>query len=121
LSRVGTDESGYSLESGVLSVQVRAWGFWDVPLAASFAGAVVDALRAAGPRVALRIVATDLKPQGEAGEAAFRALIAAATKLGLDGAELVVGNAITKLQLARIVREVGARSWMITTGSPRGG
>jgi hypothetical protein len=109
--RFGTDESGFSVETRPLGARVLAWGFWDASIAVAFPTAVLDA---AGGCQHLLVDATQLKPQGEEGQAAFRRLVQATSKLKLR-AELVVTNAITKLQLLRIVREAGSGNW--TTGN----
>jgi hypothetical protein len=123
MKRVGSDDAGYSVETGALGVRVRAWGFWDASLAAGFAKAVVEALDQSTVRSQLLVDAIALKPQRDEGQEAFRAMIRDTAKLGLPRAELLVTNAITKMQLGRILREAGARVWTMTTpmSSPAGG
>jgi hypothetical protein len=109
MMRFGTDESGFSIETSPLGARVLAWGFWDAAIAVAFPAAVLDALGARGGQQLL-VDATQLKPQGDDGQAAFRRLVEATSKLKLR-AEVVVTNAITKLQLVRILREVGSGNW----------
>ncbi|HVY44654.1 MAG TPA: hypothetical protein VHB21_02200 [Minicystis sp.] len=118
MARFGSDEAGFSIDAIASSVKVRAWGFWDAATAARFPPAVFEALAAAGPRAELLVDVTELKPQREAGQAALHEVIEGTVRLGLRRAELVVTNAITRMQLARIVREAGARSWTLSAPIP---
>ncbi len=123
MKRVGSDDAGYSVETGALGVRVSAWGFWDAALAGNFSQAVLEAFDTVGNRAQLLVDATALKPQREEGQAAFLAMVKATSRLGLPRVELVVTNPITKMQLGRILREAGARTWIMTTpmSSPAGG
>jgi hypothetical protein len=124
MTRAGTDEAGYSIEVGAFGVRVRAWGFWGASVAGGFSAAVLEALQAAPQRGRLQVDAALLKPQRDEGQAAFRELVQATTKLANFRAELVVTNAITKMQLARIIRETSASTWSVTaptSSAPAGG
>jgi hypothetical protein len=107
------EESGFTVEVGTLGVRVRAWGFWNAEIATSFVTRVLELVRAAPRSAPLYIDATQLKPQRDEGQAALREVVNVVSKLGVVRAELVVTNAITRLQLARIIRESGAECWTL--------
>jgi hypothetical protein len=113
----GDAESGFSVESTAVTLRVRAWGFWDVSTAAAFAPSVLAELRTS-PRRHVVVDATQLKPQREEGQSALRDVVAGVSKLGAARAEILLTNAITKMQLARIIRELGDRVWRIDTPTP---
>jgi len=117
--RQGSDESGFSVETNAVGVRVRAWGFWDAATAANFAPAVFGALRGGMTRrPQLLIDATQLKPQRDEGQQAIRDLVESASKLGVARAEFVVTNAITKMQVSRILRELNVSGWSLTSDLP---
>ena len=109
------DESGFSVETGALGVRVEAWGFWDAPTCLRFPTAVLEAVRGA-PQRSVVIDATRLKPQRDEGQAAFRDLALTTSKLGVR-VELLVTNPITKMQLARILRENDLRGWTMKSSA----
>ena len=119
MKSAGNDDSGYSVDVLALGIQIRAWGFWDAALATNFVAAVLDAIRANPQRSWLTLDASQLKPQRDEGQAALRELVETTAKLGQRG-ELIVANAITKMQLARIIREARANTWTMrgATSSP---
>jgi hypothetical protein len=117
VTRAVTKESGFAVDLGPQAVRVRAWGFWDEQAATAFTTAVLDALRVPPRRGQLVIDATNL-PQRDDGQRAFRDVIAETAQLGPVRVELVVTNAITKMQLARLIRELGASHWTLTSSLP---
>jgi hypothetical protein len=111
MPRVGTELTGFTVETGGEAVRVEAWGFWGAEVAEVFASNVVEACRVARAPVRLIVDVRELKPQREEGQAAFRDMMVGAARLGVSHAVMVVTNAITKLQLARLASEKGAGSW----------
>ena len=109
----GTEDSGFAVDyrSGGRTVVVRAWGFWDPALAAAFPGAVTEACQEATPPFGLLLEVSQLKPQREAGQGAFRALMTALREGGPARTAVVFENAITKMQLTRIARETATGGW----------
>jgi hypothetical protein len=108
--RGGSDEAGFVIDVGVVYLSIHVWGFWDAATAAEFGRAGADAVRTS-TRTQLVVDATRLKPQRDDGEAALRSVIEATASSKLVRAEVRVGNAITRMQLARLVREKGAGKW----------
>jgi hypothetical protein len=121
MQRFGNDESGFSVvwEDASGTVRVKAWGFWDAGLSASFSRAVGGVCRSARRPLKLFVDAMMLKPQRDEGQAAFRALMTILVSLGGVRAAVAVGNAITRIQLVRIAKETSAEGWsfLATEGS----
>jgi hypothetical protein len=113
MHRCGDDDDGFSVTSDKAAsvVLVQAWGFWGAPIAEAFAGSVEQECRGSGipsRAIVLSLAAAQLKPQREVGEAAFRALFALVSKLGITRIS-VTTNALTKLQILRIGKEESVR------------
>jgi hypothetical protein len=113
---VGNEEAGFSVwaELSTHTVRVRAWGFWPPPVAGAFAQTVVDMCKPIRP-VTLFIDGTQLPPQREDGQKAFSGLMKSMKGVTLAKATIIVGNAITKMQLLRIAKDNKAADWTIAT------
>jgi hypothetical protein len=111
MHKVGNEDSGYSVDfdASTRTVQVVAWGFWSSEIAAGFSKAVVNAWRGARNATRLAIDASGLKPQNEAGQAAFRTLLELVSKLAIARTSVTTRSPLTKMQLLRLVNEVGAK------------
>lgn len=105
---VGSEAGGFRLSApagGTLRVTV--WGYWTPDVARVFA---VDALAAGQklmPTSTLVVEAAELKPQGPDGQDAWRSLFRGLVALTYVRAVIVGANALTRMQLARLVRESG--------------
>jgi hypothetical protein len=110
MEQVGDDGAGFSLghDPSRNTLEVRAWGFWNADVAASFGVKVVAALRRApgGKRLVLDV--SDLKPMREEGQKSFADLFRSLSSLGVASASVVTTSQLTKLQLARIATASGA-------------
>jgi len=111
MPRVGSALTGFDVVESDEAVRVEVWGFWGKEVADLFAPTVVEACRAARSPVRLLVDASAFKPQREEGQAAFRDMMIGSARCGVQRAVMIVTNAITKLQLARIATENGAGSW----------
>jgi hypothetical protein len=114
MHKAGNDDAGFSVDfdASTRTVQVGVWGFWGSELAGGFSKAVVNAWRAARNATRLAIDASALKPQNEAGQAAFRALLELVPKLGIAQTSVTTKSTLTKMQLLRLVNEVGAKDFV---------
>lgn len=115
MTKVGDSAAGYAIESSRTiagSTLVRAWGFWKGPVANEFANDVLSAVTKGAP-FAVLFDLTELKPQGYDGEKAFDAMISALSALAtLRSAAIVTTNALSKLQLNRLVRAQKQTRWV---------
>jgi hypothetical protein len=88
---------------------VTTWGFWSVEFVPEFLPPVMAALEAAGKGSAFVIDLKDLRPLRDEGQAAFRQLMSRALAQGVGAIELRGASALTKLQMLRLTRELGAQ------------
>jgi len=109
LSTHGDTAQGFTIESRGGAVLVRAWGFWSVEFVPEFLPPVMAALEAAGKGGAFTIDLKDLRPLRDEGQAAFRQLMTRALAHGSWVIELQGASALTKLQMLRLTRELGAQ------------
>jgi len=107
-AEVGTEAGGFRIvgtAQGILRVTV--WGYWPQDVVRTFvndAPAALSKLTAAGTFV---LEATDLKPQGADGQEGLRVLFRALVPLSFAKGSVVANNALTRMQLARLLRECG--------------
>lgn len=111
----GDDQAGFSvaLDEPTRTVRISAWGFWGPDLATAFSESVTETCRAARQAARLVLDATKLKPQRDAGQAAFGAVMSALPRLGITEASVKTSNALTKLQLLRIAKESTANALVL--------
>ena len=105
---VGTEAGGFRIQAGRDgTVRVTAWGYWPPDVARTFGADATAATQKLGAAGAFTLEASDLKPQGADGQEAlrvlFRALVPATFARGL----VLSSNALTRMQLTRLVRECG--------------
>jgi hypothetical protein len=120
MKRVGDDLSGFSVvfDTEARAVRVRAWGFWNADIAASFANTVAEVC-AGGPTGGFLLLdMTGLRPMRDEGQASFGSLLTALPKLGIQRAAVASDNPLTRLQLLRLVAEHGRKNCVeFTNGS----
>jgi hypothetical protein len=107
-AEVGTSAGGFRLvgtAQGLLRVTV--WGYWPTDVVRSFAVEASTALQKLGASGTLIVDASDLKPQGAEGQEALRMLFRGLVPLSLAKATVIASNALTRMQLARLLRESG--------------
>jgi hypothetical protein len=105
----GSDAGGFRvLGVGEGTLRIAAWGYWPVQVISAFA---VEALAAAQTLTASSFFvfdSKDLKPQGTDGQEAIRLLFRALARLPFAKGVILKGNAMTCMQLARLLRECDA-------------
>lgn len=101
------------LDAPLKLVRGRCWGFWDEATTERFQRELFAAVQKLERPALLLLDVTALLPQPEQTQATFRQLIASSAAAGLGRAALVATNAITRLQLARLVQEAKAPHWML--------
>lgn len=106
---VGSEAGGFRILSSTDGdLRMAAWGYWPSD--------VIDAFSSKAPAATQALVAVgvfvfdckELKPQGAEGQDAIRALFRALARLPFAKGLIVKGNAMTCMQLARLLRECGA-------------
>lgn len=105
---VGSEAGGFRLSANATStLRMTVWGYWTPDVARAFA---VDAQAAAQklmPTSTLVVEAAELKPQGPDGQDAWRSFFRGLVPLTFARAVIVGPNALTRMQLARLLRESG--------------
>jgi hypothetical protein len=105
---VGTEAGGYRLLANATgTLRVNVWGYWTPEVARTFASDALAAAQKLSAAGVLLIDATDLKPQGTDGQDAWRAFFRGVVPLTFARATVLGGNALTRMQLARLLREGG--------------
>jgi hypothetical protein len=109
MQTVGSDDAGFSVQFDELAKRLRVvgWGFWDVEVAGAFDRVVLEACRGRPPGFELSIDMRELKPMRDEGQAAFSKVVRMSEALGVSQTTVITTSHLTKLQLLRIVREVG--------------
>lgn len=122
---VGSEAGGFRVSAHAAgTLRVTVWGYWTVDVARTFAADGPAAAQKLMPTSTLVIEAGQLKPQGSDGQEAFRSLFRGLAPLTFARAVIVAANALTRMQLTRLVRESGldgrvefADSYQATTGA----
>lgn len=111
MERIGNDAAGFTIDFDAASraVRVRAWGFWDTDVAASFDTVVSSACRGRGAGLQLVMDMTELKPMRDEGQRAVGSLLGRLRSLGIANATVTTASQLTKLQLLRLANERGER------------
>jgi hypothetical protein len=111
MERIGNDTAGFTIDFDAASraVRVRAWGFWDTDVAASFDTVVGGACRGRGSGLQLVMDMTELKPMREEGQRAFGSLVGRLRALGITSATVTTASQLTRLQLLRLANERGEK------------
>jgi hypothetical protein len=107
-AEVGTGTGGFRLvgtAQGLL--RITGWGYWQEDVVRSFAVDAIAALQKLAPSGTLVLDASELKPQGAGGQEALRVLFRGLVSHTLAKATVISGNALTRMQLARLLRECG--------------
>jgi hypothetical protein len=107
-AEVGTSAGGFRVVGTAQGlVRVTVWGYWPEDVVRAFTNDGPSALQRLMPNGIVVVDANELKPQGTDGQEALRALFRALTGLVFAKATVVSGNALTRMQLARLLRECG--------------
>jgi hypothetical protein len=105
---VGSEGGGYRISGSPGTVlRIRAWGYWPLDVATTFSREVGGVCRDLAPEATLALDASDFKPQGAEGQEALRVFLRALAPLAFAKGLVLAGNALTRMQLTRLVRECG--------------
>ncbi|MEW5847808.1 MAG: hypothetical protein AB2A00_03300 [Myxococcota bacterium] len=117
MTRGGNDDGGYSIayDHFASALRLQVWGFWPDDVAGQFADAMMGACQKVLRPVVVRADATHLKPQRLAGQEAWRRIFIALQAGGLSRAIILCPNALTRLQLQRLIKETDASAWSCVT------
>lgn len=105
-AEVGTAAGGFRIvgtNQGILRVTV--WGYWPPDVVRTFTADAPSALSKLSPAGTFVLDAAELKPQGAEGQEALRVLFRALAPLQFAKGSIVASNALTRMQLARLLRE----------------
>jgi hypothetical protein len=109
IREVGDEVAGfrikYTPEENALHIE--CWGYWIADVAAVFGWDAVAACQEVSTPLDFVLDASALKPQGEQGQGALRALMSGLASLQLSSTKVFTGNILTKIQLTRLARECG--------------
>jgi len=106
---VGSEAGGFRiLASPDGDLRIVAWGYWPVDVIDAFSGQAAAATQALVAVGSIVFDCKELKPQGTQGQDAIRALFRVLARLPFAKGLIVKGNAMTCMQLARLLRECGA-------------
>src|SRR5687767_13323521 len=106
MQRVGDDSTGFSVDHPDAGrILVKGWGFWSVAVASAFAPTVMEGCKGRPRGTILILDMVDLKPMREEGQQSFSRLLTALSNLGIAQVSVITTNALTKLQLLRLVTE----------------
>jgi hypothetical protein len=103
---MGSDAGGFRVSvTSQGAMRIEAWGYWSEGVIASFTREAPAAAQRLMPGATFTLDAKELKPQGAGGQEAlrvfFRALAGVTFARGIVNAD----NALTKMQLTRLLRE----------------
>jgi hypothetical protein len=106
---VGGAAGGFRVSgAGSAALRIQVWGYWGPEVAGEFSKKVAAMAPSLTLATALTFDASELKPQGVEGQEALRVLFRAIAPTTLTGGEaVVVKNVLTRMQLARLLRECG--------------
>jgi len=107
-AEVGTAAGGFRVLSNVDgNLRIAAWGYWSADVIRAFSADALAAAQVLGPASIFVFDSQDLKPQGAEGQAAIRTLFSGLSRLPFSKGLIIRGNAMTCMQLARLLRECG--------------
>ncbi len=107
LPKYGDENEGFSIDASGSLLVVSGWGFWSVELSTRFESVANDVLSSC---TAERLILSlgGLRPLRGEGQEAFRSVITHALARGIFEVEFRSVSALTKLQMLRLCRELGA-------------
>src|SRR6478609_767536 len=109
-TNVGSDAGGFRLDGTDGNLRIAAWGYWPAQVVSAFGESAPAATQALLPVGTFVFDSTELKPQGAEGQEAISTLFRALARLPFAKGLIVKGNAMTCMQLARLLRECSAES-----------
>lgn len=105
----GSNAGGFRVQSNAeRNLRIAAWGYWPTDVTSSFGVQAVAAVQALTRSSVFVFDSKDLKPQGTDGQEAIRLMFRALARLSFAKGVILRGNAMTCMQLARLLRECAA-------------
>lgn len=104
---VGGPLGGFRVTTTQAELRVVAWGYWPNDVIGVFTRKASLVTHALGPMTAFLFDANELKPQGPEAQESLRSLFRALAASSFFSARVLSKNALTRMQLARLVRECG--------------
>jgi|GEM_PF-1637640 len=105
-ANVGSDAGGFRvLGGGDGNLRIAAWGYWPAEVISAFLASATSAAQSLAPAGVFVFDTKDLKPQGAEGQEALRVLFRALARLPFAKGLIIRGNAMTCMQLTRLLRE----------------
>ncbi len=90
------------------NLRITAWGYWPVEVVNAFRVEALASAQWLSPWSVFVFDSKELKPQGADGQEAIQLLFRALARLPFAKGVIVKGNAMTCMQLARLLRECAA-------------
>ena len=107
-AEVGTSAGGFRIVGTAQGlIRLTLWGYWSQDVVRAFSSDGPSALQRLMPSGTVIVDANELKPQGADGQEAMRVLFRALAGLVFTKATVISVNALTRMQLARLLRECG--------------
>lgn len=108
-SNVGSEAGGFRILGGADgNLRIAAWGYWPADVVSAFATNAPVAAQALDRAGIFVFDCKELKPQGAEGQEAIRTLFRQLARSPFAKGIIVRGNAMTCMQLARLLRECSA-------------
>ncbi len=105
---VGSAAGGFRvLGSSEGNLRIAAWGYWPAEVISAFSVHAPAAAQTLAPSSIFVFDGKELKPQGAEGQEAIRRLFRTLARLPFAKGVVLRGNAMTCMQLARLLRECG--------------
>lgn len=103
---VGTAAGGFRVGgTPQAALRIEAWGYWSREVVTAFAREAPFAVEKLSASAAFLLDAGNLKPQAAEGQEALRALFRGLSALAFAQGRILVSNALTRMQLMRLLRE----------------
>ena len=103
----GDATGGFYVSAAAPAFRLRVWGYWAPDVVAAFAREVPAACQRLTAAAELLVDADELKPQGADGQEALRVWFRGLATLTFAKGNVVASNALTRMQLTRLMRECG--------------
>ena len=106
---VGTEAGGFRVVGGGDGkLHIAAWGYWPVEVVNAFSVHAPAAAQTLTTSSVFVFDTKELKPQGAEGQEAIRVLFRVLARVSFAKGAIVRGNAVTCMQLLRLLRECNA-------------
>jgi hypothetical protein len=106
-AELGGDAGGFRISSSPGVLRVTAWGYWPPDVVAALARDAITIGQKLMPTGIFVMDAAQLKPQGVEGQESLRLVFRSLAAKSFAKGTVIAHNVLTKMQLARLVRECG--------------